>query len=69
MTLKDGPFKSACEGQYAGRIIKQEVITYVLEGNDLDGKKIVKHTATRLPLTKDDYHDSTSSEPLISFDD
>ena len=41
----------------------------VLEGNDLDGKKIVKHTATRLPLTKDDYYDSTSSEPLISFDD
>jgi len=69
MTLKDGPFKFACEGHYSGRIIKQEVITYVLEGNDLEGKKIVKHTATRLPLSRDDYHDVTSSEPLICFDD
>ena len=43
--IGEGPFKDAVEGKYPGRIIKQEVVSYVLEDS-----RVVKYTATRLPM-------------------
>ncbi len=60
--IGEGPFKDAVEGKYPGRIIKQEVVSYILEEN-----RVVKHTATRLPLKGGDYYDSTAAEPLASW--
>ena len=59
-----GPFKDAVDGKYTGRIIKQEVVSYVLEDN-----RVVKYTATRLPMKEGDYYDSTTCEPLATWND
>lgn len=56
----DGPFTSAFESNVDG-IIKQELITYRVKGNML-----VKETTTRaFNHDNSDWHDTTSSAPLV----
>ena len=59
--LKQGPLKYAIENTEG--VISQELITFRVRNGQL-----IKETVTRR-FNKDDYHDSSSYEPLINLEE
>lgn len=58
--MTEGPFKSAFESDIDG-VIRREIVTYRMKGDVM-----IKETATRDYYKSGDYHDSVSTQPLVS---
>jgi hypothetical protein len=58
--MTEGPFKSAFESDVEG-VIRREIVTYRMKGDVM-----IKETATRDYYKSGDYHDSVSTQPLVS---
>jgi hypothetical protein len=58
--MTDGPFKNAFDGDTEG-VIRREIITYRMKGDIM-----VKEEAFRDYYKSGDYHDSQSTNPLVS---
>jgi len=58
--MTEGPFKSAFESDVDG-VIRREIVTYRMKGDVM-----IKETATRDYYKSGDYHDSISTQPLVS---
>jgi hypothetical protein len=58
--MTEGPFKSAFESDVDG-VIRREIVTYRMKGDVM-----IKETATRDYYKSGDYHDSVSTQPLVS---
>ena len=59
--MEPGPLKSAMEKTEG--VISQELVTFRVRNGQL-----IKETVTRR-FSKDDYHDSSSYEPLINLEE
>lgn len=57
--MTEGPFKSAFDADTAG-VIRREIITYRRKDNIM-----VKETATRDYYKSGDYHDTSSTTPIV----
>jgi hypothetical protein len=57
--IKDGPLKTAIEAP-TDNVLKQELTSYILED-----KVLVKRTVVRKFNANGDYHDYSTSEPLM----
>ena len=58
--MTEGPFKSAFESDIDG-VIRREIVTYRMKGDVM-----IKETAIRDYYKSGDYHDSVSTQPLVS---
>ena len=58
--MTEGPFKSASESDVDG-VIRREIVTYRMKGDVM-----IKETAIRDYYKSGDYHDSVSTQPLVS---
>ena len=58
--MTEGPFKSAFESDVDG-VIRREIVTYRMKGDVM-----IKETATRDYYKSGDYHDSVTTQPLVS---
>jgi len=58
--MTEGPFKSAFESDVDG-VIRREIVTYRMKGDVM-----IKETATRDYYKSGDYHDSVSTQPVVS---
>lgn len=58
--MTEGPFKSAFESDVDG-VIRREIVTYRMKGDVM-----IKETAIRDYYKSGDYHDSVSTQPLVS---
>jgi len=57
--MTEGPFKSAFDADTVG-VIRREIITYRKRDNIM-----VKETATRDYYKSGDYHDTSSTTPIV----
>jgi len=58
--MTDGPFQAAFDSDVEG-VIRREIVTYRLKNGSM-----VKETATRDYYNSGDYHDTVSTQPLVS---
>jgi hypothetical protein len=58
--MTDGPFQAAFDSDVEG-VIRREIVTYRLKNGSM-----VKEVATRDYYNSGDYHDTVSTQPLVS---
>ena len=60
--MKEGPLKQAIEKDYGDKVLMQQFVTFRLKEDVL-----VRETVTRRFDFFGDYHDNSSSEPIVQI--